>query len=89
MLKEKGVEMTENEILAIRDLLIKVEKGEISAEQLEKWAKQVEDGELTEEILEQVSGGGLLIGIAVGAGIVAVAAGIGCLINLVIIRNRW
>ena len=50
-LKEKGVEMTEEEILGIRDLLIKVESGKISAEQLE-------NGELSDELLEQVAGGG-------------------------------
>ena len=31
-LKEKGVEMSEEEILGIRELLIKVESGEISVE---------------------------------------------------------
>ena len=56
-LKEKGVEMSEEEILGIRDLLIKVESGEISAEQAEQWSKQAESGELSEELLEQVAGG--------------------------------
>ena len=56
-LKEKGVEMSEEEILGIRDLLIKVESSEISAEQLEQWVTQVENGEIPEEMLEQVSGG--------------------------------
>ena len=89
-LQEKGIEMTEEEIIAIRDLLLKVDNGEISAEQLEQWGKQVESGELPEELLEQVNGGsGVLIAIGVGAAIVAVAAGIGALINCVIIRNRW
>ena len=61
-LKEKGIEMTEEEILGIRELLVKVESGEISAEQLE-------NGELSDELLEQVSGGSVLL--AVGAVIAA------------------
>ena len=71
-LKEKGVELTEEEILGIRDLLGKVESDEISVEQLEQWAAQVESGELSDEMLEQVAGGsvaGVLIigGVVVGA----------------------
>ena len=71
-LKEKGVELTEEEILGIRDLLSKVENGEISAEQVKLWAKQAENGELPDEALEQVSGGSalgtialVLVGVAV------------------------
>lgn len=52
-LKEKGVEMTEADILAVRDLLTKVESGEMTLEQL----KQIEEGELSEDALEQVAGG--------------------------------
>ena len=59
-LKERGVELTEEEILGIRDLILKVERGEISAEQLEKWAAQEENGELSEEALEQVAGGSII-----------------------------
>ena len=74
-LKEKGVEMSEEEILGIRELLIKVESGEISVEQLEQWATQAERGELSEELLEQVSGGSVLgtIGLAL-IGVACVAA---------------
>lgn len=50
-LKEKGVELGEKEILAVRELISKVESGAISKEQLDK------DGELSEEALEQVAGG--------------------------------
>ena len=64
-LKEKGVELTEEEILGIRELLVKLENGEISAEQAELWAKQAENGELPDEALEQVSGGSVLGTIAV------------------------
>ena len=59
-LKERGFELTEEEILGIRDFIIKVERGEISAEQLEKWAAQEENGELSEEALEQVAGGSII-----------------------------
>ena len=62
-LKEKGVELTEEEILGIRELVAKVNKGEISAEQLEK-------GELPEEILEKVSGGSVLGIIIAVAGVI-------------------
>ena len=56
-LKEKGIELSEEEILGIREFLIKVESGEITKEQLELWQKQAEDGELSEEALQQVVGG--------------------------------
>ena len=73
-LKEKGVEMCEEEILGIRELLVKLENGEISAEQAELWAKQAENGELPDEALEQVSGGSVLGTIAlVALGVICVA----------------
>ena len=73
-LKEKGVEISEEEILGIRDLLGKVESGEISVEQMEQWAAQVESGELSDEMLEQVAGGSVLgtIGL-VALGLICVA----------------
>ena len=37
-LKEKGIELTEDDIMALRDIILKVEEGEISREQLESWA---------------------------------------------------
>ena len=76
-LKEKGIELTEEEIFAIREMFLKVADGEISAEQLEQWAVQTESGELSEELLEQVSGGSVLgtIGLAlIGAACVAAFA---------------
>ena len=76
-LKEKGVEISEEEILGIHDLLGKVESGEISVEQMEQWAAQVESGELSDEMLEQVAGGSVLgtIGLAlIGAACVAAFA---------------
>ena len=65
-LKEKGVEMTEKEFITIREGLKKAAAGEITAEQLE-------NGELPEELLEQVAGGSLLLTLGV------VAAGISSL----------
>ena len=83
-LKEKGVELTEEEILSIREILAKAESGKISAEQLEQWAKQAEGGELSDELLEQVSGGSvtgiILIGALVAVGVVS-AAGFGALVT--------
>ena len=72
-LKEKGVELTEEQILGIRDLLGKVESGEISVEQLEQWAVQAESGELPDELLEQVSGGVISLLGAIGIGIACIA----------------
>ena len=78
-LKEKGVELTEEEILSVRDLLCKVESGEISAEQLES-------GELPEELLEQVAGGVLVVAglVAAGTALVGLVYGIGDAIE-----RRW
>ena len=86
-LQEKDVELTKEEILGIRELLAKVESGEITPEQLEQWAALTENGELTEEMLEQVAGGVLVISIGalamvalkvlgVSAGVIAVSTGI-------------
>ena len=75
-LQEKGVELTEEEILGIRDLLVKLADGEISAEQME-------NGELPEELLEQVSGGSLL-GAAI---IVGIVANIGAMVTSIV--GRW
>lgn len=86
-LQEKDVELTKEEILGIRELLAKVESGEITPEQMEQWAALTENGELTEETLEQVAGGVLVISIGalamvalkvlgVSAGVIAVSTGI-------------
>ena len=89
-------ELTEEEILGVRNLMIKVEEGGISAEQLESWAAQAEDGELPEEMLELVSGGllisSLLIGIAITTAATGVAVGttVGIGAGVVsAIKNRW
>ena len=76
-LQAKGLELTEEDILGIREMLLKVADGEISVKQLEQWATQAERGELSEELLEQVSGGSVLgtIGLAlIGAACVAAFA---------------
>ena len=93
-LREKGIELTEEEILGVRDLMIKVEEGGISAEQLEKWAAQIESGELSEELLEQVSGGSISIAAAavvtflIRAGTAAAVAGL-IYGAAHAIKNRW
>ena len=56
-LKEKGIELSEEEITSIQDALMKVKTGEVTKEQIEKWSVQLENGELSEETLELVSGG--------------------------------
>jgi hypothetical protein len=56
-LKEKGIELSEEEIASIQEILMKVKTGKITKEQLEKWTAQLENGELPEETLELVSGG--------------------------------
>ena len=88
-LKEKGVEMSEEEILAVRNLLAKMESGEISDEQAEQWSKQAESGELSDEMLEQVAGGlagttllAIYVGVFVGGQVLS--AGIAS-----IIAHRW
>ena len=96
-LKERGVELTEEEILGIRDFIIKVERGEISSEQLEKWAAQGENGELSEEALEQVAGGsiiGAIIAIigtkaAITGLVTMVGAAIGAGVAAAVDRHGW
>lgn len=96
-LKEKDIEMTEDDIISLRDIMVKVESGEVSEEQLESWAAQAEEGEIPEEILELVSGGvititALLLGTlvttlkmaAVGVGAAGVTVGASYAV-----RNRW
>ena len=75
-LKEKGIEVPEQEILAVRDIIAKVDSGELSIEQLKS-------GELPEEMLEHVAGG-LAIGwvFLIIAGIAAVGGtGVGLTIT--------
>ena len=96
-LKEKDIEMTEDDIISLRDIMVKVESGEVSEEQLESWAAQAEEGEIPEKMLELVSGGvititALLLGVlvttlkmaAVGVGAAGVTVGASYAV-----RNRW
>lgn len=96
-LKEKDIEMTEDDIISLRDIMVKVESGEVSEEQLESWAAQAEEGEIPEKMLELVSGGvvtitALLLGAlvttlkmaAVGVGAAGVTVGASYAV-----RNRW
>ena len=96
-LKEKDIEMTEDDIISLRDIMVKVESGEVSEEQMESWAAQAEEGEIPEEMLELVSGGvititAVLLGAlvttlkmaAVGVGAAGVTVGASYAV-----RNRW
>lgn len=82
-LKEKGVELTEQEIITIRELLIKVESGEISAEQMEKIQKMSENGELSDEDLANISGGSFLGLVTITVGTIKILAQYGALIALI------
>ncbi|MDO4731007.1 MAG: Nif11-like leader peptide family natural product precursor [Clostridia bacterium] len=94
-LKEKGIEMTEDEILSVRDLLCKVESGEIDREQLQSWAAQAETGELSGEALENVAGGFCTAMLAAGAiaaaATLASAAAVGGIAYGIVcaIKDRW
>ena len=56
-LNNKGIQMSDEEITALRTFFAKVKSGEISREQLAQWSQLAENGELSEEMLEQVAGG--------------------------------
>lgn len=98
-LSEKGIELTEEEILAVRDFIEKVESGEITQEQLDVLMECGEDGVLSEEALKLVSGGAViltvsifymsLIKVLVGTG-VACGAIAGTTLGAVdAVKNRW
>ena len=53
VLQQEGADLSIDDILAIRDILVKVERGEITPEQLQ----QAQNGELPEELLDKVAGG--------------------------------
>ena len=64
-LNSRGVQMSVEEVAGLRDFFQKVKSGEISREQLEGWSKLAENGELAEDVLEQIAGGSfLLVGFA-------------------------
>lgn len=98
-LLEKGIELTEEEILAIHDILGKVERGEITQEQLEELVACSEEGELSEDALKLVSGGSVtltvtitvasLIKVLVGTGI-GTATVAGAAVGIYdAIKRRW
>ena len=70
-LKEKGIELTDEQVAVIRKLQAKAESGAITKEQLE-------EGELPEELLEEISGGVIstLVGIAIALGTWGSAVGL-------------
>lgn len=98
-LQEKDIVVTEEELNAIRALLIKIDNGEISQEQMEQLQKQAEDGEMSEELLEQVSGGLIFSGVSgiialtamiVGAASAGTGAGVGVFLGVKhAIKNKW
>lgn len=81
-LKEKGIELSEEEITSIQDALMKVKTGEITKEQIEKWSVQLENGELSEESLELVSGGIGILSIVFIVSLVLQIAGTGACVGL-------
>ena len=79
-LKEKGIEMTESEILALRD-------------EIEKLAERVRNGEeLSLDQLDDVAGGAVPLGLiflaVTGIG-VAVTTGAGTILGVVVGAMRW
>ena len=64
-LKAKGLDLSEEEVLAVRDLLAKIKSGEITAEDL----KQMESGQIPDSMLDLVSGGSIVFGVMLGLGI--------------------
>ena len=83
-LNSKGVLLSEEEIAGLRDFFDKVKSGEISREQLEQWRKLAENGELSEEMLEQVAGGGVLLCVLGGALAVTVFAAVNTALMMLI-----
>ena len=89
-LEEKEIEMTIEEIGQVRDLLIRYQEGEFTEEELKalELVQNNEDGELSDEELENVAGGELIIGVLVVCGILlAVAVGINVAERST--RGRW
>jgi hypothetical protein len=76
-LKEKDVELSEEEILGIRDLFLKVAEGEISVEQLES-------GELPEELLEQVAGGSIFLTLMGVGAVIGMVSTVGAAVTEII-----
>lgn len=69
MLKEKGFEVTEEDLMAVREVLVQIADGTIPADKVSEWQAQLEEDELPEELLEMVSGGAITeAGLAMAAG---------------------
>lgn len=73
-LKENNFELSETEIIYVCELIDKIKRGEITEEQLAAWQDQADNGELSEEALDQVSGGALLSIVAGTAAALSIAA---------------
>lgn len=76
-LMEKGIDMSEDEINAVHELLVKLESGEITQTQLELFTAQIEEGVLSEDALKQVAGGCIWTIIGIGAGVLTIASILG------------
>lgn len=87
-LKEKGIELSEEEITSIQDVLMKVKNGEVTKEQIEKWSVQLENGELSEEALELVSGGIGVLSIVFIVSLVLQIAGTGTAVGLALANGK-
>ena len=83
-LQEKEVVLTEEEIKVIHGFFAKVKSGEISREQLAQWSKLAENGELSEEMLEQVAGGGVLLCVLGGALAVTIFAAVNTALTMLL-----
>jgi hypothetical protein len=62
-LKEKGIELTEAEILEIRDTLAKVESGELTEDMLENVAGGITIAGIISIIVAVAAGGGSVCGL--------------------------
>jgi len=57
LLEQKGMELTVEQVEKVQELFLKVKNGEITPQQLESMRRHAEDGELSEDDLENVAGG--------------------------------
>ena len=95
-LKEKEIELTEEEILSIRDLLVKMDNGELPQEQMEKLQVMTGSGELSEEELENIAGGSVTLMLVTALGGIAIKVGLGTAAGIAVglgvseaVNNRW
>ena len=83
-LSSKGIQLSEEEVAGIRTLFAKMKSGEISREQLAQWSALAENGELSEEMLEQVAGGSITV-----IGCIVAAVGLLFMVGFGIAEGEW